>query len=149
MAAKKKRELEWAKAKRLCRLNRETVRMAKELGMNPRKLIKNIPSKSQPWKAPMHIWIRDMYEDRMERAARKKADKQTQQDADPNAANEKAIDDLPPDRPYAEPPFEHLDSFNDVAIFTDEKAFFEDVRETMEFLRPSRCRPELYPSQDQ
>lgn len=30
--------------------------------MNPRSLIKNIPSKSQQWKAPVKLWIRDMYE---------------------------------------------------------------------------------------
>ena len=35
--------------------------MAKELGMGPRSLIKNIPAKSQPWKAPVSQWIRDLY----------------------------------------------------------------------------------------
>jgi hypothetical protein len=51
----------WAEAKRLCRLNAEDVRMAKELGLNPRKLIKNIPSPSQPWKLPVKFWIRELY----------------------------------------------------------------------------------------
>lgn len=60
----KKREAEWAEAKQKCRLNAETLRMAKELGLNPRSLIKNIPSKAQPWKAPVHVWIREMYEKR-------------------------------------------------------------------------------------
>lgn len=27
--------------------------MAKEMGLNPRSLIKNIPSPSQPWKQPV------------------------------------------------------------------------------------------------
>jgi hypothetical protein len=77
MAKKKKRpwndkDVLWAKAKRLCRLNVEDVRMAKELGMNPRKLIKNIPNKSEPWKAPVKIWVRDLYRKRQEKAARKK-----------------------------------------------------------------------------
>jgi hypothetical protein len=46
---KRRREADWAEAKRRCRLNAETLRMAKELGLNPRSLIKNIPNKSQPW----------------------------------------------------------------------------------------------------
>ena len=58
-------------AKRKCRLNTETVRMAKELGLNPRSLVKNIPSKAQPWKAPVHVWIREMYEKRRGKAAAK------------------------------------------------------------------------------
>jgi len=31
-----------------CRLSKEDVGMAKEMGLNPRNLIKNIPSKSEP-----------------------------------------------------------------------------------------------------
>ena len=59
-----KREAEWAEAKRKCRLNAEAMRMAKELGLNPRSLIKNIPNRAEPWKAPVHVWIREMYEKR-------------------------------------------------------------------------------------
>ena len=44
---------DWAEAKRRCRISDEEVRMAKELGIKPRSLIKNIPAKSQPWKAPV------------------------------------------------------------------------------------------------
>ncbi len=76
MADKKKKDAEWAKAKRVCRLNAETVRMAKELGFTPRNLMKNVPNKSQPWKAPVHVWVRDLYEAKQEKAARKKARKQ-------------------------------------------------------------------------
>jgi hypothetical protein len=67
-----KREAEWKEAKKLCRLNEETVKMAKEMGLNPRRLIKNIPNKTQLWKAPVHVWIREMYEERQEKAAKKK-----------------------------------------------------------------------------
>jgi hypothetical protein len=81
MANKNKREAEWAKAKQVCRLNAETVRMAKELGLSPRSLMKNIPNKSQSWKAPVHLWIRDMYESKQEKAARKKAHQQALQQA--------------------------------------------------------------------
>ena len=42
-------------------LNAETLRMAKELGLAPRSLLKNVPGPSQQWKAPVHVWIREMY----------------------------------------------------------------------------------------
>jgi len=38
----------------------EDIALAKKLGLNPRSLIKNIPSKSQPWKAPVKEWLREM-----------------------------------------------------------------------------------------
>lgn len=69
---KNKKDAEWAEAKKKCRLNVETVRMAKEMGLNPRSLIKNIPGKTQLWKAPVHEWIREMYQERREKAKRKK-----------------------------------------------------------------------------
>ena len=65
---KKKREAEWAEAKRRCRLNDETLRMAKEMGLNPRSLLKNIPNKSQPWKMPVADWIRELYRKRRPKA---------------------------------------------------------------------------------
>lgn len=74
--ANPKRDAEWKEAKKLCRLNEETVKMAKEMGLNPRSLIKNIPSSTQLWKAPVHMWIRDMYEDRQVKAMKKKARKE-------------------------------------------------------------------------
>ncbi len=79
MANKQKREVEWAKAKRVCRLNAETLRMARELGLSPRSLMKNIPAKSQQWKAPVHVWIRDMYAARQIKIARKTARKTADQ----------------------------------------------------------------------
>jgi hypothetical protein len=44
--------------------------MAKELGMKPRTLIKNVPAKFQPWKAPVSEWIRDLYARRFGEARR-------------------------------------------------------------------------------
>ncbi len=38
--------------------------MAKELGLNPRSLIKNIPSPTQRWKAPVEEWVRELYQRR-------------------------------------------------------------------------------------
>ena len=54
----------WLEVKRRCKLNNEEIQMAKEMGLNPKSLIKNIPNKNEQWKAPVKIWIRDMYEDR-------------------------------------------------------------------------------------
>jgi len=70
---KKKREAEWAEAKRRCRLTAETLAMAKELGLNPRSLIKNIPSGSEPWKTPVAVWIRELHRKRLQEAARCRA----------------------------------------------------------------------------
>jgi len=41
--------------------------MARELGMSPRSLIKNVPSKQQAWKAPVEDWVRGLYEKRFGR----------------------------------------------------------------------------------
>jgi hypothetical protein len=54
-------EEEWKEAEKRCRLNDEEVRMAKELGINARSLIKNIPSRNQPWKSPVKQWVRSLY----------------------------------------------------------------------------------------
>ena len=54
----------------------EEIRMAKEMGLNPKSLIKNIPNKSEQWKAPVKEWIHDMYDKRQEKS-RKKAERKT------------------------------------------------------------------------
>jgi hypothetical protein len=61
---KSDRELLWAEAKRRCHLSDEALRMAQEMGLNPRSLIKNRPSRSEPWKGPVEDWVRDMHEKR-------------------------------------------------------------------------------------
>lgn len=73
--SKMKREAEWAEASRRCRLSEKDVRMAKDLGLSPRSLIKNIPNPSERWKGPVHLWVREMYHKRQENLARKKAEK--------------------------------------------------------------------------
>jgi hypothetical protein len=55
----------WREAQRRCRLTDEDVRMAKELGFQPQSLIKNIPSPSQRWKAPVNEWVRSLYEEKI------------------------------------------------------------------------------------
>ena len=52
------REAAWAEARRRCRLSVEALRMARELGLNPRSLLHNIPSPQEPWKAPVDVWVR-------------------------------------------------------------------------------------------
>lgn len=76
MASNNQKDVEWAEAKNKCRLNEEIVKMAKEMGLNPRSLIKNIPNKSEQWKAPVSIWIQEMYQKRQEKALKKKARKE-------------------------------------------------------------------------
>lgn len=61
----------WQEAKRRCRLNDEDVERAKRLGLNPRSLIKNISSKSEPWKAPVCVWLREMEAKRIQKTVRK------------------------------------------------------------------------------
>jgi len=46
--------------------------MARELGLNPRSLIKNIPSPTQQWKLPVKQWIHELYEKRTGRIPEKK-----------------------------------------------------------------------------
>jgi hypothetical protein len=62
----------WVEAQRRCRLSDEAVRMARELGIGPRSLIKNIPAPTQQWKAPVEDWVRDLYEKRQRTAVGKK-----------------------------------------------------------------------------
>lgn len=59
---KSQKNTAWAEAKKRCRLNQADIQMAKELGMSPKSLIKNIPTPKQQWKAPVKVWIRDLYE---------------------------------------------------------------------------------------
>jgi len=64
---------DWKKAKKLCRLNEEDIRIAREMGLNPKSLIKNIPGKDQVWKEPVKEWLWSIWEDRQEKARRKQA----------------------------------------------------------------------------
>lgn len=64
----------WAQAKKKCRLNEEDIKIAKELGINPQSLIKNIPNKSEPWKATVSVWLRSMQEKRQKKSEQKKSE---------------------------------------------------------------------------
>ena len=61
MGKSKKKEEIWKEAYKRCRLSTRHIQMAKELGLNPRSIIKNIPSPKQGWKLPVRDWIEQMY----------------------------------------------------------------------------------------
>lgn len=62
----------WQDAKKSCRLSDEDIARAKRLGLNPRSLIKNIPSKSEPWKAPVKDWLIEIEAKRNKKSEQKK-----------------------------------------------------------------------------
>lgn len=61
----------WQDAKKKCRLNDDDIALAKRLGLNPRSLTKNIPNKSEPWKAPVKDWLHEMDAKRQKKAEQK------------------------------------------------------------------------------
>ena len=67
-----RRSADWAEAKHRCQLSDEEVGMAKELGILPHSLIKNIPSPIQPWKQSVKDWVRGLYEKKIDKAAKKR-----------------------------------------------------------------------------
>jgi hypothetical protein len=54
----------------------EDIELAKRLGLNPRSLIKNIPNKSQQWKAPVKDWLREIEAKRNKKTAQKQKRKE-------------------------------------------------------------------------
>ena len=57
----------WIDARRRHRLSHAQVQMARELGMNPRRLGKLGNHDQEPWKAPLPIFIEDLYRKRFGR----------------------------------------------------------------------------------
>lgn len=66
----------WQDAKQKCRLNTEDLQLAKDLVLNPKSLIKNIPSKSEPWKASVSVWLHAMDDKRKKKSAQKQKRKE-------------------------------------------------------------------------
>lgn len=58
---------EWAQARARFRLSDAVVQMARELGMNPRRLGGKANHDQQPWKAPLPEFIAQLYEKRFGR----------------------------------------------------------------------------------
>jgi hypothetical protein len=80
----------WVEARNRHRLSHAQVQMARELGMNPKKLGKIDNHDQEPWKAPLPVFIEDLYrkrfgrdrpeevisiEERARRVAQKKAER--------------------------------------------------------------------------
>jgi hypothetical protein len=94
----------WIEARKRFHLSHAQVQMARELGMNPRKLGKLANHKQEPWKAPLPVFIEQIYqkrfgksqpdrvisiEDRAREIAAKKAEKQQRrQDTNSRGENE-------------------------------------------------------------
>lgn len=57
----------WIDARRRHRLSHAQVQMARELGMNPRKLGKVDNHRQEPWKAPLPEFIEHLYRKRFGR----------------------------------------------------------------------------------
>jgi hypothetical protein len=51
----------WIEARKRHRLSHAHIQMAKELGMNPRKLGKLDNHRQEPWKAPLPMFIESVY----------------------------------------------------------------------------------------
>jgi hypothetical protein len=60
-------EQAWADAQRRHRLSAAHVRMARALGLNPKKLRKIDNARQEPWKAPLPQFIEDLHAQRFGR----------------------------------------------------------------------------------
>jgi len=83
---------EWVEARKRFRLSDAHVQMARELGMNPRKLGKLDNHDQEPWKAPLPQFIEHLYEKRFGRARPERVmsieERARAQDAKKNARKE-------------------------------------------------------------
>jgi hypothetical protein len=59
----------WIDARKRHRLSHAQVQMARELGLNPRKLGKLDNHRQEPWKAPLPAFIESLYRRRFKRDA--------------------------------------------------------------------------------
>lgn len=57
----------WIEARRRHRLSHAHVQMARELGLNPRKLGKIDNHRQEPWKAPLPVFVEQLYAKRFGR----------------------------------------------------------------------------------
>ena len=55
---------DWVEARRRFHLSHAHVQMARELGMNPRKLGHLANHDQEPWKAPLPVFIQNLYQRR-------------------------------------------------------------------------------------
>jgi hypothetical protein len=105
----------WITARKRHRLSHAQVQMARELGMNPRKLGKLDYHKQEPWKLPLPQYIEELYlrrfhkpmpdevlsiEDRANRIAEKKAKRKAAKAARRQASDEAGGTPAPESIPF-------------------------------------------------
>ncbi len=61
MSNKAEKNKKWREAKKKFRLSNMHIQMARELGMNPKKLAGLANHKQEPWKAPLPVFIEELY----------------------------------------------------------------------------------------
>ena len=61
MSNKAEKNRKWSEAKKKFRLSNMHIQMARELGMNPMKLGGLANHKQEPWKAPLPVFIEELY----------------------------------------------------------------------------------------
>lgn len=54
----------WIDARKQYHLSHAHIQMARELGMNPKRLGSKANQRQEPWKAPLPIFIEDLYQKR-------------------------------------------------------------------------------------
>jgi hypothetical protein len=103
----------WIETRKRRRLSHAHVQMARELGLNPKKLGKLDNHRRQPWKAPLPEFIEDLYLKRfgrsrpetvvpIEELARRKATKRATRKAERRVATAVARPELDSGEPFGE-----------------------------------------------
>ena len=67
MSNKAEKNKKWSEAKKKFRLSNMHIQMARELGMNPKKFGGLANHKQEPWKAPLPVFIEELYFKRFKR----------------------------------------------------------------------------------
>jgi hypothetical protein len=57
----------WVEARKRFHLSHAHIQMARDLGLNPKKLGKIANHKQEPWKAPLPVFLEELYEKRFGR----------------------------------------------------------------------------------
>lgn len=118
--SRNRKQDQWAEAQRRCRLSGEEIQMAKALGFQPHSLIKNIPSPSQQWKAPVSEWVRSLYERKFgSRPVPHQADTGGQKPA-PSRGRSAVVEFRNPDHPWPDKP-----GIGELVVHLDEPVDFD------------------------
>ena len=59
----------WIEAKKKHKLSDKHLQMARELGINPKKLGKMNNHDQEPWKAPLPVYLEELYFERFNKTA--------------------------------------------------------------------------------